>query len=283
MKDVSYFAPTDVGEALGLLAEHGDRATILAGGTDLTPQLNYYEFSPDALLYIGGLDLNYVKEENGKIIIGARTTATELMHNSLILEKLPALAQAARVHSSPAIRNAATIAGNLANASPAADLAPPLMIMDAELRLVSSDGERTVPVTDFFTGPGESVLQPHELITEIHVPLQAGNTVFEKLGRRQAQTCSVVITGVRLVLDGQTCQDARIVLGSVAPTPLRCTQAEDFIKGKTLDADVIDQCAAHAIDASSPISDQRASAWYRKKAGKALVARALARAAGIES
>jgi len=283
MRDVSYFAPTEVGEAVKLLAEYGERATVLAGGTDLVPRINYYELRPEVLLYIGGLGLDYIREEDEKLVIGAATPMARLAASDLVAEKASALAKAARQCGSAAIRTTATIGGNLANASPASDLAPPLLVMGAELRLASAREQRVVAVKDFFTGPGETVLKPDELIVEIHVPLPKGKTVFLKLGRRKAQTLSLTSVAVRLEMDGKVCDDARIALGSMAPTPLRCTKAEGLIKGKALDRALIAECATKAVAESNPIDDQRATAWYRKKTGTALVARALAQAAGIES
>jgi len=281
MREVSYFAPDDIGKAVELLAEHGEKAAILAGGTDLVAALNYYEVKPDALLYIGGLGLDYIKEQDGKLVIGAGTTAAHLLASDLVAGKSSVLAAAAKAHGSPAIRSAATIGGNLGTASPAGDLIPPLMVMDAEVVLVSTRGERVVPIEDFFTGPKETVRAVDELIVEVQVPLLKGQTAFEKLGRRKAQIISVASAAVRLDMEGGVCQEARIVLGSMAPTPLRCTKAEAMLKGKALDEALIAACAAQAVAESSPIDDQRATAWYRRKAGTALVARALTQAAGV--
>jgi xanthine dehydrogenase FAD-binding subunit len=281
MREVSYFAPTEVGEAVKLLAQHGEAAAILAGGTDLVAQLNYYEIKPATLVYLGGLGLDYVREEDGKLVIGAGTTIAHLLANDLIAEKFGVLAAAAATHGSPAIRTTATIGGNLGTASPAGDMIPSLMVMDAEVVLASSEGQRAVPIQKFFTGPGESVRTAQELIVEIHVPLLKGKAVFKKLGRRKAQVCSIVSTAVRLEMDGGVCTDARIVLGSMAPTPLRCSKAEAMLKGKTLDAALVAECAAQAVAESTPIDDQRATAWYRTTAGTALVAQALTEAAGI--
>jgi carbon-monoxide dehydrogenase medium subunit len=281
MREVSYFAPTKVGKAVKLLAKHGKKAAILAGGTDLVAQLNYYEIKPKALLYIGGLGLDYVKEKDGKLVIGAGTTVAQLLASDLIAEKFGVLAAAAQTHASPAIRTTATIGGNLGTASPAGDLIPPLMVMDADVILASVRGERAVPIQDFFTGPGETVRTADELIVKVQVPLLLGKAVFEKVGRRKAQTCSIVSAAVRLEMDGGVCRDARIVLGSMAPTPLRCPKAEAMLKGKTINAALIAECAAQAVAESTPITDQRATAWYRQKAGTALVGRALAKAAGV--
>jgi CO/xanthine dehydrogenase FAD-binding subunit len=186
------------------------------------------------------------------------------------------------------VRNAATIGGNLGNASPAADLATALLALDAQLLLRSSKEDRRVALKDFFMGPGRTVLKPGELIVEVSIPLSKGRAVFLKLGRRKAMTLSVVNVAVQLEMDGKRrweklgCQEARIALGSMAPTPLRCAKAEGLLKGKVLDKALIAQCAAEAVAESSPIDDQRATAWYRKIAGTVLVSRALAQAAGIE-
>jgi CO/xanthine dehydrogenase FAD-binding subunit len=283
MREVSYFAPTSVGETVKLLAEYGEKAAVLAGGTDLTRLLNYYEIKPEALVYIGGLGLSYVQERDGKLVIGSGTTTAQLLTNDLVAQKFPVLIDAGKTHGSPAIRSVATIGGNLGTASPAGDMIPPLMVMDAEILLASTGGERLVPIAGYFTGPGQTVRKPGELIVEIQVPLRPGKAVFQKVGMRKAQVCSIATATARLEMDGGVCKDARIVLGSMAPTPLRCTKAEALITGKKLDQALIGACAAQAVAESSPIDDQRATAWYRKQAGTVLVARAVAQAAGVEN
>ena len=283
MKDGMYFAPTTIDELLKLLSEYGEGAVILAGGTDLVPRINYYELKPEVFLYIGGLSLDYLKEEDGKLVIGAATPTAKLAGNALVAQKAGALAEGAIQSGSVATRNAGTIGGNLANASPAADLATPLLIMDAVLNLTGAGGERTVAIGDFFTGPGETVLKPDELIKEIIIPPYKGRTAFLKLGRRKAMTLSVVNAAVRLDMAEKKCTEARIAMGAMAPTPIRCLKAEEMINGKTLDETLISKCAAEAVAESNPIDDQRATAWYRRKAGATLVARALRKAAGIEN
>lgn len=283
MKNVMYFAPKGVDEVLNLLAEHGKNATILAGGTDLVPKINYYDLQPDVLIYVGGLTSDYLREEDGNLTISALTPTATLATSPLIAEKGSALSEAARQSGSTPIRNTATIGGNLANASPAADLATPLLIMDAELVLASAKGKRAVAIKNFFVGPGQTVLKPDELIMEIYIPAFVGKTIFLKLGRRRAMTLSVVNVAVRLDMEKGKCNDARIALGSMAPTPIRCIRAEGLLKGSAVDKSLISKCAAEAIAETSPIDDQRATAWYRRKAGENLVGRALAQAAGIEN
>ncbi len=282
MKNVMYFAPTGVDEVLNLLAEHGKNATILAGGTDLVPKINYYNLKPDVLIYVGGLASDYLREEDGNLTISALTPTATLATSTLIGEKASALSVAARQSGSTPIRNTATIGGNLANASPAADLATPLLVMDAELVLASAKGKRVVAIKDFFVGPGQTVLKPEELIMEIYIPAFVGKAIFLKLGRRQAMTLSVVNVAVRLDMEKGKCNDARIALGSMAPTPIRCIRSEGLLKGNAIDKSLISTCAAEAIAETNPIDDQRATAWYRRKAGENLVGRALDQAAGIE-
>ena len=283
MKDVMYFAPTTIEEMLKLLSEYGEGAVILAGGTDLVPRINYYELKPDILLYIGGLGLDYIREKGGGLVIGAATPTATLAVSALVAQKAGALAEGAIRSGSVETRNAGTIGGNLANASPAADLATPLLVMDAVLNLAGPGGERTVAIGEFFTGPGETILKPGEMIKEITIPPFKGKTAFLKLGRRKSMTLSVVNVAVRLNMDAKKCTEARIAMGAMAPTPMRCLKAEEMIKGKTLDEALIGKCAAEAVAESNPVDDQRATAWYRRKAGAALVAQALKKAAGIKN
>lgn len=283
MKDAQYFAPADVGEALNVLANYGDKVTILAGGTDVALKINHYELKPDILMYIGGLDLDYIKEEDGRLLIGATTLTAKIATSDLLQSKAAALARAAAKAGCVATRATATIGGNIGNASPAADLVTPLLVLDADVRLRGAAGDRVVALKDFFTGPGQTVRKPDELIVEISMPTPKGNSVFVKLGRRKSMTLAVVNVAVRVEMDGNTCKDARIALGAVAPTPIRCSEAEALITGRVLDSAAIAAAAAAAAAATKPIDDQRASAWYRRRVTAPLVARALAQAAGVES
>ena len=204
MKDVKYFAASNIEEAKALLSEYGCRATVLAGGTDLVPKINYYNSIPEVFVYIGGLPIDYIKEEGDKILIGACTPAARLAASDLLAEKTPALREAARSIGSDAIRTTATIGGNLVNASPAADLATPLLAMDADVKLERAGRTRTLPLKDFFEGPGKTALKPEELLTEIAIPVPRGRTAFLKLGRRKALTLSIMNVAARVVQNGGT-------------------------------------------------------------------------------
>ena len=282
MKETLYFAERNVNETLDLLFRYGRKATILGGGTDLVPRINRYELKPEVLVYIGNLGLDYIREKDDRLLIGATTTMATIASSRTVVKKVPALAEAARLAATAAIRSVATIGGNIANASPAADLVVPLLSMDAEVFLKSSTGERMVPLVDFFKGPGKTIIKPGELITEISIPLRRGKIVFLKLGRRKAMSLSVVNVAVRLEIRGGKCADARITVGGVAPTPLRCIAAEKLFRGEKIGPGLIRRCAKSAMAASRPVDDRRGSAWYRREAGTALIARALAMAGGIE-
>jgi len=282
MQDMNFIAPVNMSEATALLAGYGSKAIVFAGGTDIMPRINSYEIRPEAIIYLGKLGLDTVEEVDGGLEIGARTTIATLLECNLIAEKAPILKQAAFSHSSPAIRATGTIGGNIMNASPAADMVVALFALDAELILDSTCGERTVSIYDFFTGPGETVCTGGEILRSIRIPAYSGGTAFIKLGRRRAQALAVVSVGVRLdVVDG-VCKTARVALGSVAPTVMRCPKTEQKLEGSSIDADLLRACAESAIAESSPISDVRASAWYRTEAGKGMIRQALFAAAGIE-
>jgi aerobic carbon-monoxide dehydrogenase medium subunit len=282
MKDIEYFAPDNLEEALILLSDYGSKATILAGGTDLVPQINYHECRPEVLIYIGGLGLNDFQEENGSLLVAGTTPTARLMTHDWLQANAPALVEAAHLSGCDATRSVGTIGGNLANASPSADLVPPLLVADAQLRLASRSGEREVPIGEFFLGPGETLLAPGELIRAIVIPPANGRSVFLKLGKRKAMQCSVASVAACVDMDGQTCKTARIALGAMAPTPIRCPKAEAMISGKNLDRTILGDCARQAVEESNPIDDQRATAWYRRQAAVELVTQALAQASGLK-
>ena len=286
--NIKYLAPKSLEEALDSLEEFGDRAKVLAGGTDIVPRINNYEQAPSLLVYIEGLSLRYIQEIDRKIVIGSFTTWSDLIESSTIRDAVGVLSDAAKLGGTMATRNAATIGGNLANASPAADLVPPLLVLESELVLISKSGERIVPLSEFFIGPGKTVLKQDEIIKEVHIPKAHGATAFQKLGRRKAMTLSVVNAAARLEFDdnkidvNKKCSGAYIAIGSVAPTPIRCYEAEKALVGKALNRSIIWECASIAIAEASPINDQRATAWYRNKAGVSVVARAVAEAACVQ-
>jgi CO/xanthine dehydrogenase FAD-binding subunit len=264
-------------EACELLAQYGGKAHILAGGTDLMSKANRRLIRPEVLIYIGDSGLDYIRRNGSHVVIGATTSFTKIIDSSLVREKAPLLAEAARNIGSVAIRNMGTVGGNLANGSPAADSATALLAMGARLKLISPKGERTVESESFFIGPGKTLLQSDELLQEVMVPFQEEGSkwAYYKLGRRQANTLSVVSVAISMQMNNRTCQRLRIALGAVAPVPMLARKASALMEGKRPDSGQIGQMAAVAAGEINPIDDVRATAWYRRRACEALVRRLL--------
>ncbi len=207
--------------------------------------------------------------------LGALTTLHELARSPVLRGHYPILANAAARMASEQIRSIATLGGNLCNAAPSADLAPPLLALDAEARIVGPEGERRIPLEDFFRGPGESTLGRQELLREILVPPVVGDSVYLRHAPRAYMDIAAVGVAVRLdQVDGYV-QDARIALGAVAPVPMRMRRAEQVLVRNSLSAERIERAANLAAQDCSPIDDVRASAWYRRRLVQVLTRRAL--------
>lgn len=270
--------PRTLPEALEMMDE-SSKVMPLAGGTNLLVDLRGRLSRPQTLINIGGLDeLRGVRVEGGYIVVGSAATIADLKRNALIAKHAQALRQAATVFANPLIRNRATIGGNLAYGSPAADAAPPLLVLGAEVELLSKDTKRTVPLEEFITGVRKTVRHPRELITAIRwpIPPEGSVGVFRKLGLRKADAISVLSIAVMLRhKDTGDCDQLRIALGAVAPTPIRASAAEDLLDGGPLTPEVIAQAAQLASEATQAIGDIRGSAAYRKRVITALVQRLL--------
>ena len=278
----AYYSVSSLDEALALLDEHGRRARIVAGGTDLIIEMERGQHPHLQVLIditrVQGLDRISLNE--GKIILGPLVTHNHVVGSSLIRRRALPLAQASWEVGAPQIRNRATVTGNLITASPANDTITPLMVLGAELTLASVNGERTVALADFYTGFRQTALRPNELLSAISFPaLDEGQRgVFLKLGLRRAQAISVVDAAVLLRLDERgTVTSARIALGSVAPTIVSAPLAEQALAGRRLRAESIAEAGRLAARAASPIDDLRGSAVYRREMVKVLVTRALRR------
>lgn len=279
LPEFDFLRPKTLPEALSMLA--GDVMPI-AGGTNVIADLRAEKHHPRALVDLSRLaELRGIRRDGlgrGHIAIGGGTTITELLREPLIAQHAAALVQAARVFANPLIRNRATVGGNLVDASPAADTAPPLLALDAEVELTSAAGTRRVPLADFFTGVRATVRRPDELLTAIRWPLPTPHThtAFYKLGLRKADAISVVSVAVAVTFDNVgRCAQARIALGAVAPRPLRAPAAEAVLLGEKLTPAVIGEAARLAGEAASPISDIRGSAAYRRQVTEVVVRRLL--------
>jgi CO/xanthine dehydrogenase FAD-binding subunit len=274
-----YLAPKTLSEACSMLSQHKGEAMAIAGGTDLVTKLRDRALFPKYLIKIKGLpDLDYIRYSEAEgLKIGALAPNQSVANSPPIREKFRFLAEAVGLIGTVQVRNLGTIGGNLCNAAPSADAAPPLTALGAKGKLVSSRGERVVDLEGFFTGPGATVLEADEILAEIQVPNPPPHSggAYLKIART-AVDIAVVGVAASITLGGDgSCSDAGIVLGAVAPVPLRARKAEAALKGKKLEGTVIEEGARLAAEESRPISDVRGSAEYRKEMVRVLTGRAI--------
>lgn len=277
MRAFEHYTPRSLPEAFELITRLNGQASIIAGGTDLLLKMRAGELSPAVLINIKELRELKGIHYNGQtgLKIGALTTLRELTRTPAIREHYPSLESTARLMASEQIRSFATLGGNLCNAAPSADLAPPLIALDGNACLVGPAGEREIPLQDFFLGSGKTALEEHELLKAIHIPVPDGDTTYIKHSPRAFMDIAVVGVAIRLRLDEEICKEIRIVLGAVAPTPLRAYRAEAELSGHPCSLERIKQAALVAAEACSPIDDVRGAAWYRKRMVEVLVERGL--------
>jgi len=282
MKDFEYLKAGTLDEAISLLAKHKGEAKVFSGGTDLLVEMKQKVITPRYLVDIKPLsDLDFIHyDEREGLKIGALTTMHTLETALVIKDKFTILAQAAHEIGSAQVRNRATIGGNLCHAAPSADTAPALIGLGARVKIRGSVGDRSIPLEEFFKGPGETVLQVDEILTEIQIPNCLPHTagVYMKLGRIKAMDLALVGVAVVVTPRNGVCSDIKIVLGAVAPTPIRAKEAEGMLRGKKIRDDVIEQAAQTASKEARPISDVRASAEYRREIVKVLTMRAFKQA-----
>jgi carbon-monoxide dehydrogenase medium subunit len=263
---IKYLKPRTLEEAIELLTKiRGSR--VLAGGTDLLVDLKTGRVSAEALVDIGAIrELRGVEDLGDRIRIGAATRLQEIVESDVVARELSLLRNAVESMGSWQIRNLATVGGNLCNASPAADTAPPLLAYEAELVIVGPRGTRVVPITKFFTGYRRTALEEGEILKEIVIGKRAwSGWSYIKLGRRSSFTLSIVSVAVLTSTRGGVLEDVRIALGSVAPTPIRAYRAEEYLRGREVSLEVLERAAEIAREEASPIDDVRASAWYRRE------------------
>lgn len=275
-----YHDPSTLDEACQIMAELKEKARPLAGGTDLLVNMRRGTVSPENVVSLGRIEeLRGVHPSNGQLRLGACLTAAEIGQSKEVNDLINPLGIGANSLGSPLIRNLATIGGNLVTARPAADLPPPLMAYGASVVLKNSSGKRTISLDNFFRGPGQTVMEPDELLTEIIIekppPYSGGDYI--KLGARKTLVISIVNVAAFLSLDGRdgTITSARVVLGAVAPVPMRTTSSEQVLLGeKPTDALFLRAGEAAAGD-SKPIDNFRGSAEYRRAMVEVLTRRAL--------
>jgi carbon-monoxide dehydrogenase medium subunit len=270
-----YHRPQTIQEAQLLLARYGPHGRVLAGGTDLLVQ------RPEGVKYlidIKDLHLDYIRGNPDGIHMGAMTTFSQLLNSPLIhVNPFNVLTDAAKQMGHRNIRNLATIGGNICNAVPSADLAPPLIVLDSRAVIAHNGSSRIIPLIDFFTGVRMTKLKPGELLLKVFIPQQPdrAGASFKKLGRTKVDI-ALVNTAVRITVnEDDVCTDVRVILGSVASTPIRSMEAENTLVDRKITRTLIEDAALYASEEAKPISDTRASAEYRREMTQVLVKRAI--------
>lgn len=277
-----YLEPTTIEEALSLLSKNNRKAKVIAGGTDVMLQARNKAIKVDYLVDITNIPgLDHITSKDGQgLKIGALSTIRDLELSAELQKKYPIISQAAGQLGSVAIRNVATLGGNLCNALPSAEMAQVMVALSAQAKIIGPEGTRKLPLEDFFKGVGKTALKSNELMLEIEVPKLQSNSsgIYIKHAPRGSVDLAIVNITVLMTLEPKTniCRDVSIVLGAVAPTPLKARQAENVLKGKTIDEKLIDKAAQAASDEAHPRTDSiRGSAEYKKEMVKVLVARAI--------
>jgi CO/xanthine dehydrogenase FAD-binding subunit len=275
-----YIVPKTLDEVLKALNEHKGSAKLLAGGTDLIPQLKKREMKiPQYVVDLKGVaGLDEISSDVSGLKIGALTTISSIEYSLEVRRDFPILAQAASLMASPQVRNRATFVGNICNAAASADSAPALLALGAEVHIRGPLVERIIPLRQFFTGPGTTALQSDEIVTAISIPKQEPEVrgVYLKLSPRHSMDLAVVGVAASGICQNGLCEDIRIALGAVAPTPIRVAGAEAILKNRKISTELIDEAAKSAMEECNPRKDShRASPEYRRDMVYVMTRRAL--------
>ncbi len=279
MPKFEYYSPTTVAEALSLLEGKGAAAHVIAGGTDIIVKMTHGRMNADALIALERIDgLNAIRFDASKgLTIGATARLAEVASHPDIRSHYPSVVEAVLCMATVEVRNMGTVAGNLCNAAPSADTAPPLITLGADVTLVGPKGERKLSLDQFFKGPSLTVMEQGEIMTAINVPPPGPNSgsSYKRISARCGVDIAAVGVGTTAVFDGEACSEVRIVLGAVAPIPLRATQTEDLLRGQKWTEELISKAGDQAMNEAKPISDVRATQEYRKAMVAVLTRRTL--------
>ena len=275
MKAFEHYAPDSVEELLELLKSKPN-AKLIAGGTDLLLQMKEGTAQPETVVSLKNVEElgGFSVSKNG-YRLGTGMTLRRITRSNELTQNFPGLIYAAGVVASEQIRSLATLGGNICNASPSADMVPPLIALDAVVQLVSSQGQRDIPLAEFFKGPGESVLKSGEILHSIFLPQPSGSMIYSKHAPRKYMDLAVVGVAVRLAKKNGKINEARVALGAVGPVPFRAEKTEALLAGQTLTTELMREAGEMAAGECVPIDDIRGSAWYRKRMVKVHVRRNL--------
>ena len=281
MPDFEYHAPKTLTDACVLLDELGEKAIVLGGGSDILHKMKNGHLTPDHVVSLKNMThLTEIRHEEGRgVVIGALVTPHGVYTSKLLQEKYLSLPMASHEMGNPQVRNRGTVGGNICNASPLADLPPLLIALNASVKVVEYAGERIVPLEDFICGPGKTLIKRDEILAEVIIPDQsATGSTYIKFGLRKAGALAVVGVAVAVTVQDNVLVDARIVMGAVAPVPMRAKDAEAKLKGQTITDTLLEQAADLAAAECKPITDLRGSAEYRREMIRVLTRRALRKA-----
>lgn len=270
IKELEYHRPAELVEAVGLLSKYGESAKIYAGGTDLLLQMESGKYNPKHLISLGGVPrATEIYKGDGAIFLGPKTTHRSIEKSEIIKNELTALHEGSSQVGSVQIRNVATVAGNICNAVPSADTAAPLLVFDSIIVVYGKEGKREISLTEFFLGPGKNALNEGELLGQIKIPIPGEGTgsSYIKLARRKAMELALVGAATKIVYSPKDKRilKARIGLNTVAPTPMRATEAEKLLENKNLDREIIFEAANIAANECKPRTSWRSNAEYRRE------------------
>lgn len=281
MKAFGYVAAKDIGHAVAVLAEHGAKAKILAGGTDLLVELKHAVHSPHVIVDVSRLrELKTIAVAEDGLHIGALATHGDIMASRIIRDMFPALVDAAHSIGAVQTRNLGTLGGNLITCVPSTDSGPTLMALEATLTVANASGQRQMPLAELFVGPRKTSLKPGDLLVDVVIPKENLNKPagFEKFGLRKGQALALVNAAAAFFIDKGKFSAPRIALGAVAPVVIRAPKAEAYLEGRAISPEAMAEAGRIAATEAKPINDFRASADYRRDLIAVLVKRALASA-----
>jgi carbon-monoxide dehydrogenase medium subunit len=284
VRNLEFQRPRDLSELLRIKRDLRKKALILDGGTNLLIYIKDGVIREGTIVDVTRLpELKGIRRVNGSVEIGAAETMTDLMNSPVLQESIPFIPEFLRDFGNLLVRNTSTIGGNIADASPIADSAPPLLVLGAAVVAANIEGERVIPLDEFFVKPQETTLEADEVLLRFRVPVpESGRGSFIKLGLRRGTSCSVASVAVWLAAEGGSVRDIRIALGGVAPKPIRVKKTERDFVGKKLDEQAIDRIAEGVTEEIKPITDVRGSAEYRREVSARLLSRAVKICAGLE-
>ena len=286
MNDFTFHAPDTLDEALALLSQHNGDAKVMAGGTALTTLLKQSLIAPDHIVSLHRIQgLDSIEASNGTLNIGGLVTQRSMETSAVVKENAPLLAEAYRRVATIRIRNVATVGGGIAQADPAMDPPPSLLILGASVVATSSRGQRTIPISEVYADYYETTLEPDEIVTQVQVPVQpsgAAWTYIKYLPRTEDDYATVSVAAIGRLDDGKVA-DVRVALGAVAPTAVRASNVEEALMGQTPTAEMLREASQAVTGIVDPTDDPRGSAWYKRDMSAIFTRRALEKVLGIEA